>query len=90
MSPCSLATYPRDGAHLCPTLHGVQHHDSPSLLQPRASRPHAAEVVLAHCLLTWDTEMRQGFILEMEVLKSIQKLPETLSAWVAVDPSLLG
>lgn len=34
--------------------------------------------------------MRLGFILEMEVLKSIQKLPETLSAWVAVDPSLLG
>lgn len=52
MSFCSLATFPRDGAHLCPTLHGVQHLDLPSLLQPHPSRPHAAEVVLPHCLFT--------------------------------------
>lgn len=80
---CSLAIYPRNGARLCPTLHGVQHHDFPCLLHPHLSRPHAAGVVLAHCLLTWDTEMRLGFILEMEVIKSIQTaltLPETLSA----------
>lgn len=91
--PCSLATYPRDGAHLCPTLRGVQHHNLPSLLQPHPSRPHAVEVVLPHCLLTWDTERRLGFILEMKVIKSIQTalvLPNTLSAWVAVDSSWDG
>lgn len=37
--------------------------------------------------------MRLGFILEMEVIKSMQTalvLPETISARVAVDASLLG
>lgn len=56
MSPCPSATHPRDGVHLCPTLHGAQHHDLPPLLQPHPSRPHAVGAVLAHCL-TWDTEI---------------------------------
>lgn len=90
MSHCSLATYPRDGVP--PFMESSIRTCLPfcSFILPDL---YAVEVVLAHCLLTWDTEMRLGFILEMEVTKSIQTalvLPENLPARVVVNASLWG